>query len=107
MRNRGLLTDDDRRFFSGEKQPDEPDEVRREKRHNIKQRIGNIVKDLDLLADAGETDLVDEFHAETDRDAKLEAELAALRQQLATDPRHNTNTDTNTDTGADSDGRRD
>jgi hypothetical protein len=86
MRNRGILTEDDRDFYRGDKQPDDPDAVRREKRHNISKRIAHIVEDLELLTEAGETDLVDEFHRETDRDAgieDLEAELANIRDHLS------------------------
>jgi hypothetical protein len=82
VRNRGLLTEDDRKFFRGEKD-DDSEKTRNEKRHNVRERIKNSVEDLRLLQDAGEDDLVDYFHAETDRDAKLEDELAEIRQQLA------------------------
>ncbi len=82
VQNRGLLTEDDREFFLGEKDTSDPDKTRREKRHNVRERIKNITEDLEILADANETDLVNEFHGETDRNSKIETELSELRKQL-------------------------
>jgi len=83
VQNRGLLTEDDRAFWSGVKETDDPDKTAREKRHNVRQRIENIVVDLKLLNDAGEDDLVDKFHGETDRNAKIEQELRELREEIS------------------------
>ena len=83
MENRGLLTEDDRAYYRGEKETDDPEKVGREKRHYIRQRIQNLVVDLELLAAAGEDELIDDFHANTDRAAKLETQVAALQEQLA------------------------
>jgi hypothetical protein len=85
VRNRGLLTEDDRAYYQGDKNVENETEVRNEKRHNIKERIRNTIEDLAILAGTDDEDLVDYFHANTDRAAKLEAELAALRQQLDED----------------------
>lgn len=92
MQNRGLLTEDDRRFWRGEKDTDDPDKTAREKRHNVRQRIENIVTDLQILSEAEETDIINEFHAETDRGAtvddrveRLEEELGELQDELGDD----------------------
>lgn len=87
VQNRGLLTADDRRFWLGEKDTEDADKVRREKRHNVNERIENIVKDLRILKDTDydETDLINEFHAKTDRESQIEEELNELRQRLESD----------------------
>jgi len=85
LQNYGLLTEDDREFWHAEKGGDETAETRRQKRHAVRERIENIVEDLRILSDADERDLVDEFHGETDREAKLEQELKNLRSEIRED----------------------
>lgn len=82
VQNRGLLTEDDRQFWRGEKDVDDPDKTAREKRHNVRKRISRIVTDLQILSEAGETDLVNEFHAETDRGATVDDRVERLEEQL-------------------------
>lgn len=85
VQNRGLLTEDDRAFWSGVKETNDPNKTAREKCHNVRQRIENIVVDLKLLNDDGEDNLVDKFHGETDRNAKIEQELRELREEISED----------------------
>lgn len=85
MENRGLLTGDDRAFFEGEKEVEDPDKVRREKRFNIRRRIEHIKEDLDILREAEEETLVNEFYAEVGRLEQVQeaiVELEELREKL-------------------------
>lgn len=85
MENRGLLTDDDRRFFQGDKTVSNPDQTRHEKAYNIRQRIQNLATDIDILRNADEDGLVDAFYAETNRNERLRQQLEDLQQKLDAD----------------------
>lgn len=82
MENRGLLTGDDRAFFKGEKDVDDPEKVAREKRYNIRRRIENIAEDLEILRDAHEDDVIAKFYEETGRHSRLEEQIEELQKQL-------------------------
>ena len=83
MENRGLLTADDRAFFKGEKEVDNPEKVEREKRYNVRRRIERIAQDLDILRGAGESSVVEDFYEETGRYERLEKKVKELEQELA------------------------
>lgn len=89
MENRGLLTADDRALFQGEKDVENREKALRERRYNVRRRIEHIAEDLEILREAGEDELVEEFREETGQseafEAKLMAELADLREQLDDD----------------------
>jgi hypothetical protein len=85
MQNRGLLTGDDRDFFQGRKDVNDPEKVAREKRFNIRRRIEHIAEDIEILREAGEDEVLAKFHEETGRHSHLESEIQALREQLDQD----------------------
>lgn len=85
VQNRGLLTEDDRAFYRGEKtveSSEKNEKINREKRYNIRQRKENIAKDIDILLEAGEEDLVNEFYADIGRYERLEQEIQELRNHI-------------------------
>ena len=82
MQNRGLLTEDDRAFFRGEKETDDPDKTRREKLFNVRERRDNVAEDLELLREAGEDETVEQFYAVVGRYERLERQLHDLQSQL-------------------------
>ena len=83
MEHRGLLTSDDRQFYQGEKDVDDPDKTAREKRYRVRRRIENIAEDLDILRESEDGgDLVEEFYNEIGRYSRLESEIQRLRQEL-------------------------
>jgi hypothetical protein len=87
MQNRGLLTGDDRKLFKGEKDLDEDAEKKqkRERRTNIRNRIDNIVDDLEILEQAGEDGIVEKFHEDTDSPSDVEARLERLEKEVLGD----------------------
>lgn len=87
MQNRGLLTEDDRELFAGEKDLDGEalEKAKRERRYNVRQRIEHIKEDLEVLAKAGESDLLAEFHDETDEPSDVEARLERLENEVLGD----------------------
>lgn len=60
MRNRGILTREDREIFQGEKEVD--DDRLQDIRWNVDQRMDRIERDLEILEAAGEDELVDDFY---------------------------------------------
>lgn len=78
----GLLSKGEREFFEGEKEPDDPDGYRRNARYRARQRIDQIEEDLELLQEAGEDDIVNEFHQRFSRVGQLEKEVDRLRSEL-------------------------
>lgn len=82
MQNRGLLTADDRAFYRGEKDVEDEDKTRREKRYNIRQRMENVAEDIELLQEAGEDDLVNEFYGDIGRYERLEQQIQNLQEQI-------------------------
>lgn len=89
MRNRGLLTRQDRRIVDGDV---EADASRwRDLRYNVEHRMERIEADLDKLQSAGESDLVETFYGtfgkseEERRIEQLEQEVRELRKQVDVD----------------------
>lgn len=82
MQNRGLLTGDDRDFFTGRKDVDDAQKVAYEKRFNVRKRIEHIAEDIEILREAGEDDLIAKFYDKTGRHRELESEIQALREEL-------------------------
>lgn len=78
----GLLSEGEREFFEGEKEPEDPDGYRRNARYRARQRMDQIEKDIEVLQEAGEDDLVDEFFNRFGRVQRLEREVEQLRSQL-------------------------
>lgn len=81
----GLLSDGEREFFQGEKDPKDPDGYKRNARYRARKRMDRIERDLEILADAGQEDLVEEFHNRFSRVGQLERELAELREKVDED----------------------
>lgn len=78
----GLLSDGERAFFRGEKNVEDPDGYRRNARYRANQRIDQIERDLGVLRDAGQDDLVEDFFNRFGRVRRLEREVEELREQL-------------------------
>lgn len=78
----GLLSTGEREFYRDEKDPDDPDGYRRNARYRARQRINEIEEDLELLEDAGEDDLVEEFYQRFSRVSQLEQRLNELEGQV-------------------------
>jgi len=84
MQIRGLLTEDDREIFAGEKDRDGEalEKAKRERRYNIRQRIEHISEDLEVLDEADEEDLLGKFHEMTDSPSDVEARLDRLEKEV-------------------------
>lgn len=83
MADRGVLTDDDRAFFRGERDDiDDEDKTRREKVFHIRQRIDNLDDDIDILRKAGEEETVQYLYQVVGRFERLERRLDELEQQV-------------------------
>ena len=78
----GILSDGERAFFQGEKEVKDPDGYQRNARYRARQRMDQIEEDLDVLRDAGQDDLVDEFVNRFGRVERLEREVDQLRAEL-------------------------
>lgn len=78
----GLLSEGERDFYTGDKDPEDSDGYRRNARYRARQRMDQIEKDIEVLQEAGEDDLVDEFFNRFGRVQRLERELEELRSQL-------------------------
>lgn len=83
MRNRGLLTLDDRKVFTGEKEPEEG--RLSDIRWNVDQRMERIERDLEILREAGEDELVEEFYTRFERGAEMERRIERLEELLEED----------------------
>jgi len=88
MANRGLLTKRDREKLQSEEDLERRDALR----YNIRQRMENLEEDLQILREAGEEDLVDEFYEMFGREGednhrleKLEREVEELREEVEAD----------------------
>lgn len=81
MRNRGLLTLDDRRVFTGEKEATAARQA--DIRWNVEQRMNRIERDLEILREAGEEELVEKFYAKYGGDAELERRIERLEALLS------------------------
>lgn len=78
----GILSDGEREFFRGEKDVKNPDGYRRNARYRARQRMDQIEEDLQVLREAGQDDLVDDFHQRFERVGRLEREIEELRSRL-------------------------
>jgi len=78
----GILSDGERAFFQGEKEVKDPDGYQRNARYRARQRMDQIEEDLEVLRDAGQDDLVDEFVNRFGRVERLEREVDKLRAEL-------------------------
>jgi phosphopantetheine adenylyltransferase len=89
--NRGLLTKSQREFLRGEKDNVDETTYRYNLRSDFKQRMEMLEEDLELLEDAGEDDLVEDFYdafgetIEQRRLDRVEAELEKLRAEMEDD----------------------
>jgi uncharacterized protein YnzC (UPF0291/DUF896 family) len=82
MRNRGILTEDDRSFFRGEKSVEEEDKMRAEKLFNIRERIEHLSEDIDILDEAGEDETIKLLYGSIKRYEQLERQLQDIQQQI-------------------------
>jgi hypothetical protein len=82
MRNRGILTEDDRSFFRDEKSVEEEDKTRAEKLFNIRERIEHLNEDIDILNEAGEDETIKLLYGSIERYKQLEQQLQDIQQQL-------------------------
>ncbi|WP_152418620.1 hypothetical protein [Halorubrum distributum] len=78
----GILSDGERAFFNGEKPVNDPDGYKRSARYRARQRMNQIEEDLDVLREAGQEDLVEEFVNRFGRVERLEREVEELRSKL-------------------------
>lgn len=82
MDHRGLLTDDDRRFFRGERDVKDPAKKASEIRYRVRRRMENLEEDIQILREADETRLVEEFYEKIGRYERLERQIEELQQRL-------------------------
>ncbi|WP_247005098.1 hypothetical protein [Halosolutus gelatinilyticus] len=80
--SRGLLTKSEREFLRGEKDDVDARQYRYNIRSNFRSRVSELEDDLELLRDAGEEELVEEFHNTFSRMDRLEREVERLRDEL-------------------------
>lgn len=78
----GILSDGERAFFRGEKDVEDPDGYQRNARYRARQRMDQIEEDLEVLRDADQEDLVEEFVSRFGRVERLEREVERLRREL-------------------------
>ena len=78
----GILSKGEREFFQGEKEVEDPDGYKRNARYRARKRIEQIERDLEVLEEAGQEDLVDEFYNRFNRVGRLEREVEELRDEL-------------------------
>jgi len=81
----GILSDGERAFFKGEKEVEDPDGYQRNARYRARQRMDQIEDDLEVLREAGQEDLVEEFVSRFGRVERLEREVEELREKLDED----------------------
>lgn len=81
----GILSDSERAFFEGEKEVEDPDGYQRNARYRARQRMDQIEDDLEVLREAGQEDLVEEFVNRFGRVERLEREVQELREKLDED----------------------
>lgn len=81
----GILSKGERAFFRGEKDPSDPDGYKRNARYRARQRMNRIEKDLELLREAGQEDLVEEFYNRFSETTRLREEVEELREQVEKD----------------------
>jgi polyhydroxyalkanoate synthesis regulator phasin len=81
----GILSDGERAFFEDEKEVEDPDGYQRNARYRARQRMDQIEEDLEVLREAGQEDLVEEFVNRFGRVERLEREVEELREKLDED----------------------
>ncbi len=81
----GILSESERAFFRGEKDVKDEDGYQRNARYRARQRMDQIEEDLEVLREAGQEDLVEEFVSRFGRVERLEREVEELREQLDED----------------------
>jgi len=81
----GILSDGERAFFKDEKDVEDPDGYQRNARYRARQRMDQIEEDLEVLREAGQEDLVEEFVSRFGRVERLEREVERLRDELEKD----------------------
>jgi hypothetical protein len=81
--SRGLLTEGEREFLRGEKTDiDDPQGYRYNVRSTFRARLEMLEQDLELLKEAGEDDLVEEFHSTFDKVERLQDRVESLENQV-------------------------
>lgn len=85
MENRGLLTEDDRAFWRGEKDVDDHAQAAARKRYHVNQRIDRLEEDIKILRQAGEDEVVSNIYQAVGRFEQLEQEIEELRDLIEDD----------------------
>ena len=85
--SRGLLTEAEKAFLRGEKDDVDEQQYRYNVRSNFRKRLEQLSDDLELLKEAGEDDLVDQFYGEFGRVERLEQQVEQLRTELENERR--------------------
>jgi hypothetical protein len=83
--SRGLLTEAERDFLRGDKTDVDPEGYRYNVRSRFRARLDELEKDIQLLEEAGEDDLVDEFHRTFDKVERLQQRVDSLEKQIDDD----------------------
>ena len=78
----GILSDGEQRFFCDEKDVKDPDGYQRKARYRARQRMDQIEENLEVLREAGQDDLVEEFYNRFGRVERLERNIERLRREL-------------------------
>jgi len=78
----GILSNSERDFFRGESDVENPDGFRGNARYRARKRMDQIEEDLQVLKEADQDDIVEEFYNRFGRDKRLEREIEELRQKL-------------------------
>lgn len=78
--SRGLLTDAEKAFLRGEKTDVDEAQYRYNVRSNFRTRMDELEQDIQLLQEAGEDDLVNEFFSRFGRVERLEQELGRVEE---------------------------
>lgn len=82
LMSRGLLTKGQREFLQGEKPDVDKDQYRYRLRSDFRARMEKLEEDLEMLREAGEDDLVNEFHQKFGRVERLQREIERLREKV-------------------------
>ena len=78
----GLLSKSEREFFRDKKDVEDPDGYKRNARYRARQRMDRIENDLELLRQAGQDDLVDEFMNRFGKVERLQRQVEELESKL-------------------------
>lgn len=78
----GILSPKEREFFRGENEVENPSGYRGNARYRARNRMEQIERDLEVLKEAGEDDIVEEFYSRFSRVGELERKVERLENEL-------------------------